>query len=402
MVRHRTRPSSAALRARLAVAAMCAIAITAVPASTSASASASVGDVEDGSVALIGHQDHGQVAAAATLTAAGITVGSVVEYPRNSIDATAVAASDLVLLTVSALDGPMPGTLQVLEDLDGYTIERLGVLITNSALNGDPELISLVIAEAVETVGRYGVPAPVPVVTADAPSFPDDVRALLAAPSDDIVVAAPTTVPPTSTVIPGLDGLPLDRAISILAAEGLEVTVIADPSLGVEVECSPPVRRQVPEPGLEVPRGTTVAVIGGLRASSLGCDLPVLSADELAAAVDAVWQQPGLPPRFVTMPIVTNNIPLSSATADLQALGLVVEAVPTPGNFGRSCDPAVETQVPDAGETLERGMHVLLAVNLDLDYSSTPAAADCRAWDAVDLGQFDELTASVLAQLDRA
>ena len=46
-------------------------------------------------------------------------------------------------------------------------------------------------------------------------------------------------------------------------------------------------------------------------------------------------------------------------------------------------------------------MRVLLAVNLDLDYSSTPGAAECRAWDAVSLEEFDELTASVLAQLDR-
>ena len=401
MVRRRTRRSSDAFVVCLAVAVVSAIAITTVPAATSASTSAPVGEVEAGSVALIGHQDHGQVEAAAMLEEAGITVGSVVEYPRNSIDAAAVAASDLVLLTVSALDGPMPGTIQVLQELDGYAIDRFGVLITRSTLNGDPELISLVIADTVEAVGRYGIPASVPVVTADAPSFPDDVRALLAAPPDDAVVVAPTTVPPTTSVIPGVDGLALDRAISTLEAEGLEVTVIADPALEVEVECSPPVRRQVPEPGLEVPRGTIVAVISGLRASSLGCDLPVLSADELAAAVDAVWQQPGLPPRFVTMPIVTNNIPLSTATADLQALGLVVEAVPTPGNFGRSCDPAVETQVPEAGETLERGMRVLLAVNLDLDYSSTPGAADCRAWDAVSLEEFDELTASVLAQLDR-
>ena len=401
MVRRRTRRSSDAFVVCLAVAVVSAIAITTIPAATSASTSVPVGDAEAGSVALIGHQDHGQVEAAAMLEEAGITVGSVVEYPRDSIDAAAVADSDLVLLTVSALDGPMPGTIQVLQELDGYAIDRFGVLITRSTLNGDPELISLVIADTVEALGRYGIPASVPVVTADAPSFPDDVLALLAAPPDDTVVVAPTTVPPTTSVIPGVDGLALDRAISTLEAEGLEVTVIADPALDVEVECSPPVRRQVPEPGLEVPRGTIVAVISGLRASSLGCDLPVLSADELAAALDAVWQQPGLPPRFVTMPIVTNNIPLSTATADLQALGLVVTAVPTPGNFGRSCDPAVATQVPEAGETLERGMRVLLAVNLDLDYSSTPGAPDCRAWDAVSLEEFDELTASVLAQLDR-
>ena len=116
-----------------------------------------------------------------------------------------------------------------------------------------------------------------------------------------------------------------------------------------------------------------VAVISGLRASSLGCDLPVLSADELTTALDAVWQQPGLPPRFVTMPIVTNNIPLSTATADLQALGLVVTAVPTPGNFGSSCDPAVDDPGTGSGrDARARACAVLLAVNLDLDYSSTP------------------------------
>ena len=256
MVGRRTRRSSDALVVCLAVAVVSAIAITTVPAATSASTSAPVGDVEVGSVALIGHQDHGQVEAAAMLEGAGITVGSVVEYPRNSIDAAAVAASDLVLLTVSAVDGPMPGTIQVLQELDGYAIDRFGVLITRSTLNGDPELISLVIADTVEAVGRYGIPASVPVVTADAPSFPDDVRALLAAPPDDAVVVAPTTVPPTTSVVPGVDGLALDRAISTLEAEGLEVTVIADPALEVEVECSPPVRRQVPEPGLEVPRGS--------------------------------------------------------------------------------------------------------------------------------------------------
>ena len=147
-----------------------------------------------------------------------------------------------------------------------------------------------------------------------------------------------------------------------------------------------------------VPRGTTVAVISGLRASSLGCDLPVLSADELDAAIDAIWQQPGLPPRFVIMPVVTNNIPLSTAVAELEALGLVVEAVPTAGNFGLSCDPAVESQVPDAGAELERGRRVLLTVNLDLDYSSTPGAPDCRMWDAVSLDQLDAMIESVHTQ----
>ena len=91
----------------------------------------------------------------------------------------------------------MPGTIQVLEELDGYAIDRFGVLITRSTLNGDPELISLVTLTRSRRPGERD-PHLVPVVTADAPSFPDDVPALLAAPPDDAIVVAPTTVPPTT------------------------------------------------------------------------------------------------------------------------------------------------------------------------------------------------------------
>lgn len=401
MVRSSRRGDAFAARSALVVARSALVVIlfaTALAGAAAASATSPPQPADGaGTVALIGHQDHGQVEAAAVLAAAGLDAEAV-ESPRDAMGAAAVAGADLVLVTVSAVDGPMPGTRQLLEDLDGFPIDRVGVLLTKTNLNGDPELIELVTMETLELAESYGLPASTPVLTADAPTFVDDVLALLSQPAQNVVVAAPTTTVPTTSWIPGVDGLGLDRATATLQAEGLAVTVIADPALAVEVECSPPVRRQVPEAGLVVPRGTTVAVISGLRASSLGCDLPVLSAAELDAAIDAVWQQPGLPPRFVTMPLVTNNIPLSTAVADLEALGLVVDAVPTPGNFGRSCDPAVDVQVPDPGVELERGMRVLLAVNLDLDYSSTPGAPECRPWDAVSLDEFEELTASVLAQ----
>lgn len=371
------------------------------PASLVASAAAPDqpgGPGANGTVALIGHQDHGQAEAAAVLEEAGIEIAAVVEHPRDTTDVAAVAGADLVLLTVSAADGPMPGTRQVLADLDGVVMTRVAVLLTRTDVNTDPELIDLVELEILELAEGHGLPPSVPVLTAEAPSFVDDVVDLLSAPAGGGAVVAPTTTVPTTSWIPGVDGLGLGRATRTLEAEGLEVTVIADPSLPVEVRCAPPVRRQVPEPGLSVPRGTTVAVISGLRASSLGCDLPVLSADELDEAIDAVWDQPGLPPRYVTMPVVTNNIPLSSAVDDLQALGLVVDAVPTAGNFGRNCDPAVDSQVPEAGAELERGMRVLLTINVDLDYSSTPEAPDCRWWDAVSLDELEQLTAAVLEQ----
>jgi len=374
------------------------VATVVISGSHGVSATAPAQPVDGGAtVALIGHQDHGQVEVGTLLTASGLDV-EVVEFPRDEVDPTVIAAADLVLLAVSAVDGPMPGTLQLLQDLDGFTIDRLAVLLTKTDLNEDAELIDLVRFETLELLQRYGVPASVPVLDADAPSFVDDVTELLSGLAEGVAVVAPTTTAPTTSFIPGVDGLGLERATALLEGEGLIVTVIADPALPVEVDCAPPVRRQVPEPGLVVPRGTTVGVIGGLRASSLACDLPVLSADELEAALDALSQQPGLPPRFVTMPVVTNNIPLSLAVADLEALGLVVEAVPTPGNFGLSCDPAVEIQVPEFGVELERGTRVLVAVNLDLDYSTTPGAPECQAWDAVSLDQFDELVASVLAQ----
>ena len=124
---------------------------------------------------LIGHPEHGQEDAAARLQEAGLEdvavgVGSVGE------------ATELVLVTVSALDGPMPGTRRALEALGGSTVRRVSIVLTNTTALDDVELSELVTLETTELLDAFGVAGPeVSVAYADDSSVDSGTSSLLGA-----------------------------------------------------------------------------------------------------------------------------------------------------------------------------------------------------------------------------
>ena len=210
-----------------------------------------------GAIVLIGHPEHGQDDAAARLQEAGLDVavgvGSVGE------------ATELVLVTVSALDGPMPGTRRALEALGGSTVRRVSIVLTNTTALDDVELSELVTLETTELLDAFGVAGPeVSVAYADDADFADQVAALLSTPPADFAVVTPPTMPPidepAKVNVDQVRGVPYLEAVDILINQGLAAVVVADPAAGVASDCEPLVLDQFPDPDLDVPASTTIVL----------------------------------------------------------------------------------------------------------------------------------------------
>ncbi len=97
-------------------------------------------------IVLIGHK-------AVTLGDAAYTIqtegGFVVHV--NEI----VPDADLVLFTINAPDGPMPGFVEGLNSLVGQTVPHAAILLTQTELLTDPELQQLELVEVREILSKY-------------------------------------------------------------------------------------------------------------------------------------------------------------------------------------------------------------------------------------------------------
>lgn len=146
------------------------------------------GDDDDAAVVLVGQLHQGQEAAAWRLVDGGV---SDVDIGEASVG----PETELLLVTVSLLDGPMPSTREALGALEGTTLPRVAVVLTNGLFMTDAELRQLVLFETSELLTSFGLPADdLPVLDADDPGFADQVAALLDEPPADYPVTPSATV----------------------------------------------------------------------------------------------------------------------------------------------------------------------------------------------------------------
>jgi hypothetical protein len=104
-----------------------------------------------------------------------------------------VPEADLVLFTVHALDGPMPGFLEGLDSLAGQSLPHAAILLTQTELLNDPELLQLELLEINEILDRYADPAQVDqlkVLEFSDPELIAKIEALLAQPPMDMEMHA--------------------------------------------------------------------------------------------------------------------------------------------------------------------------------------------------------------------
>src|SRR6188508_2757043 len=141
---------------------------------------------EGARIALIGQFEYAQEAAAWRLVDGGI-------YDIDVGTQGVGSSTDLVLVTVSALDGPMPSMRAALDSLDGAGVPRAAIVLTATDLQPDAELQQLVITETRTLLAGYGIGDPeVPVVQSDDPGFVPAVAAILdGEPAGYTVVAPP-------------------------------------------------------------------------------------------------------------------------------------------------------------------------------------------------------------------
>ena len=101
-------------------------------------------------IVLIGYPNHVLLGVAETLRQGG----------KRAIKIGSAAVSDstsLLLSVIDCRDGPMPPLADALRALDGAIIARAAVLIINTNLQEDPELIELVVLEALELHEHFGL-----------------------------------------------------------------------------------------------------------------------------------------------------------------------------------------------------------------------------------------------------
>lgn len=107
---------------------------------------------------------------------------------------TKVSPADLVLIVVSAVDGPMPQTRQAIERMDGQTAAHAAILLTRTDQMDDPELQQLVLLEIREMLTLfigYEQAEALPVLLSPNPGLIPDLRALLARPEAPVEFALP-------------------------------------------------------------------------------------------------------------------------------------------------------------------------------------------------------------------
>ncbi|WP_309065921.1 hypothetical protein [Microbacterium sp.] len=208
------------------------------------------------------------------------------------------STTDLVLVVVSGVDGPLPPTREAVAGLAGSVVPRVAVAVTDVDEQDDPEIITFVVRETVELLASYGI-AP---VDAENPvlSPSGDIRAtidrhLRRAPRDYRPMAPEPPSPPEGpAMVDNLAGVPMNDALSILTEKGLVGEVLADPDLGVVSDCNPPVQGQAPAAGTTLPVGSIVGLLvpppDRADPAMAGCLLPERTRaqiDERLAAIDA-------------------------------------------------------------------------------------------------------------------
>ncbi len=211
---------------------------------------------EGARIALIGQFEYAQEAAAWRLVDGGI-------YDIDVGTEGVGSSTDLVLVTVSALDGPMPSMRAALDSLDGANVPRAAIVLTATNLQPDAELQQLVIMETRELLASYGIADPeVPVVQSDDPGFVPAVAAILDGdPAGYTVAAPPPPEPGAEQVVPDyLVGVPYPDAVRILTDDGFQPTVVVDPTAGIVSECFPGVVGQYPDLGTAVDPGSTIVL----------------------------------------------------------------------------------------------------------------------------------------------
>ena len=211
---------------------------------------------EGARIALIGQFEYAQEAAAWRLVDGGI-------YDIDVGTEGVGSSTDLVLVTVSALDGPMPSMRAALDSLDGVGVPRAAIVLTSTDLQPDAELQEIVITETRELLTSYGIADPeVPVVQSDDPGFVPAVAAILdGEPAGYTVTAPPPPAEGAAQVVPqNMLGVPYPDAVRILTDDGFQPTVIVDPTAGIVSECYPGVVGQYPDIGTAVDPGSTIVL----------------------------------------------------------------------------------------------------------------------------------------------
>ena len=211
---------------------------------------------EGARIALIGQFEYAQEAAAWRLVDGGI-------YDIDVGTEGVGSSTDLVLVTVSALDGPMPSMRAALDSLDGANVPRAAIVLTATDLQPDTELQELVITETRELLTSYGIADPeVPVVQSDDPGFVAAVTAILDGdPAGYTVAAPPPPAEGAAQVVPqNMLGVPYPDAVRILTDDGFQPTVVVDPTAGIVSECFPGVVGQYPDIGTAVDPGSTIVL----------------------------------------------------------------------------------------------------------------------------------------------
>jgi len=430
------------VHARLLLAVVC---VSTTMGSNRANATATVDCGESPAVVLIGDEadNMAMFRNAEVLLDAGFSDVSVgVERVSND--------TDLVLAFVSAPDGPRPATRESIEELAGFDELPLALVLSETDQVDDPELRELVQLEATELLERNGI-SPVAVLTLPNRTFVAEVSGLLGLPAVQPVASCDGT---NEIVLVGQrnqfslyvaadrvrDADLGDVAVGIRdVSESTElVLVVVSATTGLRAATRSAISDladlDVPRVGLLITESGAAAdqaKLDSVRTASLDAfaargfdqvpvimttgwptiDTGVTEPYDVAfttavralrewnpgdpAPADVLETIPPLPtlPEHAVLENVNVNIPISSATEILQAQGFEVVAVPTAGNFGRTCDPLVNDQVPVAGVDLPRGTRILLAINVD----SGTEGDGCPYWE-ISFEEYEQLVQEILAQ----
>lgn len=107
---------------------------------------------------------------------------------------TIVPDADLLLITVNAPDGPMPGLREQLNFLEGQTLARAAILLAHDDELNDPELRQLVLLETRELLYQYADSTQVDrfeILEQSDPELITKLRAILILPPSNIEIHAP-------------------------------------------------------------------------------------------------------------------------------------------------------------------------------------------------------------------
>lgn len=214
------------------------------------------------------------------------------------------ASTDLVLVSVSSIDGPMPATREAVASIEGRDDLRVAILQTGTDQVADAELLQLVRLESLDLLREFGF-RDVAVLQLPHPDFIATVQLLLGSAPDDpppdlIVTIPPPPTAPEQSEMPNLAGIPWSSAVQWLGQElGWEVIAVSVGNFGHA--CDPLISDQAPPFGTLVDRGTQVLIAINVDedVSSTPNDTTcpfweAMPYDEYEALVAEVESQPGV------------------------------------------------------------------------------------------------------------